>query len=443
MKKYIIFIASAVLMMTACAKEEINTATGETEFISVEFAATKTALDADGENTNWTEGDKVRVTVESKNLGTLEYVGDNKFEGEIESVGLDGKLQATINYPADVTTVPATQAAVAGSFADEAALLEGKVTLADLRTGKGGELKNTTALLQFQVAQAGDVTFEVGDAKYTVTGCETGKTYYACVQPTEAVAFKAVFDGYTIKQAANDVAFSAGLVSELGTLPYNVYLHANTSKYNWTSDGARFATWTWGTGVTDSWFDMVAEGHEGVYRLEVPEGYANLIFCRVNGGNTTNDWKNVWNQTADQTIPTDNKNHFYISDATVGAWGDKDYVFPVIKPKDGYLYLKPSSEWLQSNAHFAAWIWKDSGAGKVYNFKKHESVPGIYELNLNGANKMIIFRMDPNKTVTDGSSAWPGDNHWYKSGDLAITGNLYTVVGWQAAGTGFSTITEF
>ena len=31
MKKYIIFIASAVLMMTACAKEEINTATGENE----------------------------------------------------------------------------------------------------------------------------------------------------------------------------------------------------------------------------------------------------------------------------------------------------------------------------------------------------------------------------------------------------------------------------
>ena len=176
--------------------------------------------------------------------------------------------------------------------------------------------------------------------------------------------------------------------------------------------------------------------------MEVPTGYANLIFCRLDGTKTDNNWDNVWNQTSDQVIPTDNSNHFYISDATLGAWGDKDYTFPVIKPKDGYLYLKPSSEWLKDNAHFAAWIWKDNGDGKVYNFKAHESVPGIYEINLNGANKMILFRMDPNKKVTDGST-WPGDNQWYKSENLQITGNLYTVVGWHASGTGFSTITEF
>lgn len=218
MKKYIIFIASAVLMMTACAKEEINTATGETEFISVEFAATKTALDADGKNTNWTEGDKVSVTVNGENLGELAFVGDNKFEGDINSVGLDGKLTATINYPAGVTIVPEPQAAVAGSFADEAALLEGTVTLADLRTGKGGELNNTTALLQFQVAQAGDVTFEVGDTKYTVTGCQTGKTYYACVEPAKAKLIARI-GGYLSKATTEDNTFTAGKIANLGELP--------------------------------------------------------------------------------------------------------------------------------------------------------------------------------------------------------------------------------
>lgn len=218
MKKYIIFIASAVLMMTACAKEEINTATGETEFISVEFVATKTALDADGMNTNWTEGDKVSVTVESKNLGTLEYVGDNKFEGEIESVGLDGKLQATINYPAGVTTVPEPQAAVAGSFAEEAALLEGTTTLAELRKGNGAELANKTALLQFTVAQAGDVTFEVGSTKYTVTGCKTGNTYYACVAPTTA-KLTARIGGYLSKATSASNTFTAGKIANLDKLP--------------------------------------------------------------------------------------------------------------------------------------------------------------------------------------------------------------------------------
>ena len=211
---------------------------------------------------------------------------------------------------------------------------------------------------------------------------------------------------------------------------------------NWKADDARFAAYFFNSNTGEnSWYSLTDFNRDGIFEAEAPSGYSGLIFCRMNPETTENNWDNKWNQTGNLTVPTNGKDYYYMSTIELGAWGDKNFTFPSLK--SGYMYLKPSSEWLEGNAHFAAWIWKDNGSGKVYNFKPHESVQGIYELNLNGANKMIIFRMDPNITVTDGSSNWPGDNHWYKSSDLNITGNLYTIVEWHATGTGFSTITEF
>lgn len=220
MKKIFVYMASAALMFAvSCNKEEVNvdtTAPVETELITVDLnPMTKTALGAEG-TTTWDADDKVSVTVGGEVVGTLSLVEGSTFSGEI-TAGLSGA--AVLNYPAGVTTVPTTQTAVAGSFADEAALLEGTTTVEDLRAGTGVELKNKTALLMFTVAQAGDVTFEVGTAKYTVTGCKTGSTYYACVTPVENVAFVARIGGYLSKQASKNVTFEANKISNLGTLP--------------------------------------------------------------------------------------------------------------------------------------------------------------------------------------------------------------------------------
>ena len=225
MKKYFVYIASAVLMMAACAKEEVNTpvetpVVGETEFISIELnPATRTILD--GTNTNWSAGDAVGVYFKNESIGTLTLVegSTNKFEGEIESALLLGQDKITLKYPADVTAVPTTQVAVAGSFANGAALLEGSVRLRDLRAGDGATLDNKTALLKFTVAKAGDVTFEVGSTKYTVTGCKTDNTYYACVAPASNVSFVARIGGYLSKNASNNVSFAFNKIAELGELP--------------------------------------------------------------------------------------------------------------------------------------------------------------------------------------------------------------------------------
>ena len=219
MKKYSIFLAIAALVSAAsCNKVEIDVPVEpvvETELITVELnPMTKTSLD--GSSTVWTAGDAVSVTVNGEKIGTLTLREGSTFTGEVKA-GFDGA--ATLNYPADVTSVPTSQKAVAGSFANGAALLEGTTTMAALRAGQGAELVNTTALLKFTVAKAGDVTFEVGTSKVTVTGCKTGSTYYACVAPAVNVSFTARIDGYLSKQASKNVTFAANQVSNLGALP--------------------------------------------------------------------------------------------------------------------------------------------------------------------------------------------------------------------------------
>ena len=204
-----------MLLATSCAKEEVNT-TGETELITVQLnPETKTALGAEG-TTTWDAGDKVSVTVGGEVVGTLSLVEGSTFSGEI-TAGLSG--EAILNYPAGVTAIPEPQVAESGSFADGAALLEGTTTVEALRAGEGVELKNKTALLKFTVAQAGDVTFEVGTAKYTVTGCKTGETYYACVEPAANVRFVARIGGYLSKKASANVTFTASKVANLEALP--------------------------------------------------------------------------------------------------------------------------------------------------------------------------------------------------------------------------------
>lgn len=215
------FLAMAALVSAmSCSKEvdspeNVNTAV-EKEVITVRLSSPSTKTALEGTKTVWLEGDKVSVTVGDKIIGELELVEEDIFKGEVEA-GYDG--EATLNYPAGVTAVPAAQEAVAGTFADEAALLEGKMSMDDLRAGKNAELVNTTSLLQFSVAQAGDVTFEVGTAKYTITGCKTGETYYACVAPASAVNFVARIDGYFSKQASSNVTFSANKIANLESLP--------------------------------------------------------------------------------------------------------------------------------------------------------------------------------------------------------------------------------
>ena len=77
-----------------------------------------------------------------------------------------------------------------------------------------------------------------------------------------------------------------------------LYLQPNA---NWKEASARFAAYFFNECENkNTWVSMTDTDADGIYACEVPEGnWLNLIFCRMNGANATNDWANKWNQTAD------------------------------------------------------------------------------------------------------------------------------------------------
>lgn len=105
-----------------------------------------------------------------------------------------------------------------------------------------------------------------------------------------------------------------------------LYLKPNA---NWKQSNARFAAYFWNVS-SNMWVSMVDSDNDGIYEVNLPEGYdygCNVIFCRMNPSTTANNWNNKWNQTSDLTAPTDGKNLYTVKDGTWdkggGTWSVK------------------------------------------------------------------------------------------------------------------------
>lgn len=80
--------------------------------------------------------------------------------------------------------------------------------------------------------------------------------------------------------------------------PSKVYL--KTSK-QWSEGNPRYAAYFWNNAGATKWVDAVAvEG--GYYEVTVPNGFVNIIFCRMSPTATANNWNNKWNQTGDLNV---------------------------------------------------------------------------------------------------------------------------------------------
>ena len=94
--------------------------------------------------------------------------------------------------------------------------------------------------------------------------------------------------------------------------------------YNWKSDGARMAMYVFNSITGDNAWASMTKTDGGRYTAAVPAGqWTNVIFCRMNGGTTENNWDNKWNQTAN-LAPSDGTNCFSVSndgwDNPEGSW---------------------------------------------------------------------------------------------------------------------------
>ncbi|MEE1281399.1 MAG: hypothetical protein UHK60_03970, partial [Acutalibacteraceae bacterium] len=81
----------------------------------------------------------------------------------------------------------------------------------------------------------------------------------------------------------------------------NNVVYLNASAIN-TGD-ERYAIYVWKSESDSKWVDMTSAG-SGLYQANVPDGYTNIIFCRMNGSTTDNNWNTgtLWNQSADLTF---------------------------------------------------------------------------------------------------------------------------------------------
>ena len=86
--------------------------------------------------------------------------------------------------------------------------------------------------------------------------------------------------------------------SATATTLNTTYLQPN----DWNSDSPRYGAHIWITGQNGIWKSAV-KVKDGFYEVELPEGnYTNIIWCRMDPNNTTNNWNSVWNQTGDLTL---------------------------------------------------------------------------------------------------------------------------------------------
>lgn len=103
---------------------------------------------------------------------------------------------------------------------------------------------------------------------------------------------------------------------------------------NWREANARFAAYFCnGTNGASTWVSMT-KICDDLYAVVAPSGknYANVIFCRMNPGNNTNNWNNKWNQTGD-LVYDGTKNLFTVPN---GAWDGSTTTWSKMTPTKAF-----------------------------------------------------------------------------------------------------------
>ncbi len=114
----------------------------------------------------------------------------------------------------------------------------------------------------------------------------------------------------------------------------SIYLTPNS---NWVQGNAWFAMYTWNNSG-NTWFKMTpVEGETNLYVAELPAGYTNIIFCRMNPSSTALDWSAKWDQTKDLTYT--GNNHFTVQ---AGAWNNASGTWSMYSPGEPAVTLSYS-----------------------------------------------------------------------------------------------------
>ena len=200
---------------------------------------------------------------------------------------------------------------------------------------------------------------------------------------------------------------SAGSVAAVAATASKLYLKPNS---NWLTGGARFAAYFFESG--DCWVDMTDPDGDGLYECAVPDGFTNVIFCRMNPGDTANNWNNKWNQTADLIVPTDGANCYTVTEGTWDAGGgtwSKPGSTPEVQPQAVEYYLFGYIN------------------GADYGYQNDYANMGVYKFS---AGKLTVH-FDTDSYVGIKTT---GNANWYMTKEY-VSGNTATFYNSSAGGT--------
>lgn len=108
----------------------------------------------------------------------------------------------------------------------------------------------------------------------------------------------------------------------------------------------------------------------------------SLIFCRMDGSNSDNNWVNRWNQTVDLKLSGENNMHIIAEN----SWGDGNWsTYSPSQPNT--VYLQVNENWKIDNARFAVFIF---GSGGEYWYSMTKVTDNIYSAVLPSPSYTIL-----------------------------------------------------
>lgn len=177
---------------------------------------------------------------------------------------------------------------------------------------------------------------------------------------------------------------------------------------NWTQANARFAAYFFGNG--EKWMSMTDTNKDGIYAVQNPgKTYPNVIFCRMNPSNTTNNWNNKWNQTGDLVIPSDGKNMFTVPS---GSWDGATTSWSV------HTVVEHQDAWTEETEETTTYWFGKNGSDNISNWVTgYSNNPGNTNITVPDYSKLydIYFSRDADQdwgfvyyfTVRESGSAQP------------------------------------
>lgn len=171
-----------------------------------------------------------------------------------------------------------------------------------------------------------------------------------------------------------------------------IYFKAN---HRWKQADAHFAVYYWDNKDENKngWDKLEEICGEDYYKAEVPAGYTEFKFVRLDQTGTMN-WDHDWNESVKHEVPTDGKTMF-----------DTKKV-----------YFRPNDNWKSDNARFAAYFLKNenNSINKWMSLLPTET-DGLYWCDLpttddNGTtqyfDRVIFCRMTPSDTYNKWENRW-------------------------------------